>query len=85
MITMVENEKGTNYQESLFIIALVGLGIAILRFFIIDIYINPNIPDYMKAIIALIIVAGVVFIYLILELRKLRRELDSRCSPIKKR
>jgi uncharacterized membrane protein YcjF (UPF0283 family) len=78
MINMaVNDEKETKHNYILY-----GLAIAILTFvvgvvkFIIDLYYNSNIVEYMKAIIVLIIFVSIGFVYIILEQILIKRELN---------
>ena len=78
MINMVVNDE----KEMKHNYVLYGLAIAILTFIlgivklIIDIYYNPNIVEYMKAIIMLTIFVSIGFVYIILEQIIIKRELN---------
>lgn len=69
-----EEEMKHNYIIYGLAVAILALIVAVAKF-IIDIYYNPKIAEYMKPIIVLIIFIGIGFVYIILQQEIFRREL----------
>lgn len=76
MATNKEEKAKYDYAFYAMIIAIVGLIISTAKF-ILDIYFSPIIPENMKSIIVLIILASICFVYLILKQITIQREFNA--------